>query len=112
MNDVQFDDVMYEIASAAIFSQILDAGTCKLEQPLDGSAINPDLTGQCQGTRTRVEVTRIDDRPPQYVPEAETIIESAGHPRRVDLHLNVPLISKTEAEFIKTHGGTGYTSTE
>ncbi len=101
VNDSQFDDVMYEIASAAIFSQILDHRTCKLEQPLVGSAVNPDLTGEWQGMRTRVEVKRVDDMPPRYVPEARTIIESAEIPGGFDLHLNVPLISDTEAEFIK-----------
>jgi hypothetical protein len=101
VNDAQFDDVVYEIASAAIFSQILDSGTCKLEHPLVGTAVNPDLTGEWQGIRTRVEVKRVDDMPPRYVPEALTIIESAEIPGGFNLHLNVPLISGTEAEFIK-----------
>lgn len=101
VNDDQFDDVMYEVASAAMFSQILDPGTCKLEHPLVGSAVNPDLTGEWQGTRTRVEVKRVDDIPPRYVPEARTIIESAEIPGGFDVHLNVPLTSATEAEFIK-----------
>ncbi|MGO9112510.1 MAG: hypothetical protein ACLP9L_25045 [Thermoguttaceae bacterium] len=101
VNDGQFDDVLYEIASAAIFSQVLDPGTCKLEHPLAGSAVNPDLTGEWQGKRTRIEVKRIDDMPPKREPRALSIVESAEIPGGFDVHLHVPLISESEAEFIK-----------
>ena len=101
VNDEQFDDVQYEIASAAIFSQVLDAGSCKLEFPLVGSAVNPDLTGEWQGKRIRIEVKRIDDMPPRREPGVLSIVESAEIPGGYDVHLNVPLISESEAEFIK-----------
>ena len=84
MNDEQFDDVLYEIASAAIFSQLLDRETCKLEHPLAGSAVNPDLTGEWQGERTRIEVKRVNDMPPRREPNALSIVESAEIPGGFD----------------------------
>lgn len=101
VNDVQFDDVQYEIASAAIFSQLLDPGTCKLEEPLHGSAVNPDLTGAWRNKRIRIEVKRVDDMPPRREPNALSIVEEAEIPGGFDAQLNVPLILETEAKFIR-----------
>lgn len=95
LNDGQFDDVEYEIAAMAIFAQVFDAGSCKLEEPLEGSAVNPDLTGQWGGKKARVEVMRIDDMPARYDPRAREIIEEADVPCGFFARVNFPLTSTT-----------------
>jgi len=99
LNDEEFDDVVYEIAAAAVFTDILDGGSISLEEPLDQSTKkNPDVTGTWGGRRTRAEVTVIhDDWPPRYSHEAQRVVESADVPGGYMATLNVPLTEKTDA---------------
>ncbi len=103
LNDEEFDDVVYEIAAAAVFGDILDGGQISLEEPLDKSTKkNPDVTGAWGGRRTRAEVTVIhDDWPPRYSHEAQAVVESAAVPGGYTATLNVPLTEKTDAGRIK-----------
>jgi hypothetical protein len=104
LNDKEFDDVVYEIAAAAMFGDILDGGRVALEEPLDESTKkNPDVTGAWSGRRTRAEVTVVhDDWPPRYSHEAQQVVESADVPGGYTATLNVPLTEKTDAGRIKT----------
>ncbi len=103
LNDEEFDDVVYEIAAAAVFSGVLDGGTISLEEPLHkNTKKNPDVTGAWGGRRTRAEVTVIhDDWPPRYSHEAQEVVESANVPEGYSATLNVPLTEKTDAGRIK-----------
>jgi len=103
LNDREFDDVVYEIAAAAVFGDIFDSGRISLEEPLDKSTKkNPDVTGACGGRRTRAEVTVIhDDWPPRYSQEAQQTVEAADVPAGYTATLNVPLTEKTDAGRIK-----------
>jgi hypothetical protein len=104
LNDKEFDDVVYEIAAAAVFGDILDGGRLSLEEPLDKyTNKNPDVTGAWGGRRTRAEVTVMhDDWPPRYSQEAQQVVESADVPGGYTATLNVPLTEKTGAGRIKS----------
>jgi hypothetical protein len=103
LNDAEFDDVVYEIAAATIFSDVFDGNGISLEEPLNTSTKkNPDVTGSWNGRRTRAEVTVVhDDWPPAYSQQAQEIIESASVPGGYTGTLNVPLTDRTDAVGIR-----------
>ena len=102
LNDAQFDDVRYEIASAAIFCDVLDGGSVSLEEPLLNSKKNPDVTGIWKGQKTRVEVTVVHENwPPAISLEAYDIARSADVEGGYVASFNIPLANESDAKRAK-----------
>lgn len=103
LNDDQFDDVKYEIASAVICCDVFDKQGVSLEECLPDSAKNPDITGALDGQRSRVEVTVVHDNwPPAHSDKAQQIAESATvGGRGYSAHLNIALAREADGELVK-----------
>jgi hypothetical protein len=104
MNDDQYEDVKYEMASTATFCDVLDGGKVALEECLPGSGKNPDTTGRLGGVQTRVEVTVVhDDWPPRFCEAAQEIAEAAdvGEETGYTADLNIPFVRVADGALVK-----------
>lgn len=104
VNDIQFDDVAYEIAATAIFCDLFDAGSLALEVPLSkDTKKNPDITGTWGGRRARTEVTVLhDDRRPRHDPACEREIKKASVEGGFIVDVNFPLTDVSLARRAKS----------
>ncbi len=99
VNDIQFEDVTYEIAATAIFCDLFEVGSMGLEVPLHkDTKKNPDITGTWDKRKARAEVTVLhDDFPPRHDPACEREIERAEVKGGFILNVNFPLTDLTLA---------------
>jgi hypothetical protein len=96
-----YEPTLYEIAMAAILSNIFDAGTMEFEKNIPNTCKNTDIYGKYQTSPIRLEVKRIEESYTSHDINEKKIVESADIPSGFRVTLNCYLLPQDGKRFKK-----------